>query len=79
MKNNKDPGPGCIPPESIKAVAIENSKYVVRVYNKLAKDAIFPGDLKKANKYFYVKEINPLVEGTFEKLKITSEIPQGSI
>lgn len=40
VKNNK--APGCIRPEIIKAVILENLNYVLRVYNILANDTIFP-------------------------------------
>lgn len=48
LKNNKAPGPGNIPPEIVKAVALYNPNYVLSIYNKLAKKAIFPIEWKQA-------------------------------
>lgn len=49
LKVKKAPGPDMIPPEILKLISKGNSQYVLRIYNKLAKDATFPSIWKKAN------------------------------
>lgn len=48
LKNNKAPGPGCIPPEIIKLISINKPAYVLSTYNKLGRERNFPADWKRA-------------------------------
>ncbi|XP_074036343.1 uncharacterized protein [Leptinotarsa decemlineata] len=47
LKNNNAPGPSEIPQKIMKVLASEKPSYIVSVYNKLAKDGIFPPKWKK--------------------------------
>lgn len=60
LKNNKSPGPGNIPTEVIKEVALLKPNFLVSVYNKLAKDAIFPIEWKVAKLVLVRKGMKPL-------------------
>lgn len=48
LKDRKAPGPGNIPPEIIKYLAITRPSYVLSVYNNLACRGNFPKDWKRA-------------------------------
>ncbi|KAG5885294.1 hypothetical protein JTB14_027252 [Gonioctena quinquepunctata] len=48
LKNKKAPGPGNIPPEIIKQVAIDRPEDILTVYNALANRANFPAEWKRA-------------------------------
>lgn len=49
LKKKKAPGPGNIPPEIVKQVALSRPEYVLQVYNKLAASGKFPKEWKTAN------------------------------
>lgn len=48
LKSGKAPGPGKIPAEILKKVVSKRQKYVLRVYNSLAENGIFPKVWKRA-------------------------------
>lgn len=60
LKSNKAPGPGNIPSEIIKAVAQQNSNHILPVYNKLAKEGLFPAEWKVARLVLLRKGNKPL-------------------
>lgn len=60
LKNNKAPGPGFVPAEIIKAVALQKPNYLLSVYNKLAKESNFPNEWKVAKLVLVRKGMKPL-------------------
>lgn len=60
LKGNKAPGPGSIPPEIIKAVALNKPEYVLAVYNNLARRREFPAEWKRARLVLLRKGDKPL-------------------
>lgn len=60
IKNNKAPGPGNIPAEILKEVALNRPEYVLAVYNKLASRAEFPAEWKRAKLLLLRKGDKPL-------------------
>lgn len=64
LKNNKAPGPGRIPAEIIKEVIRKKSGYTLKVYNKLASEANFPAEWKRAKLSLLKKGDKPLDDPT---------------
>lgn len=48
MKEKKAPGPGLVPPEILKLLSTKRPEYVLELYNKLAREGIFPAQWKMA-------------------------------
>lgn len=62
LKTKKAPGPGQIPPEMVKALTIERLSYVLRVYNRLADNRLFPARWKRARLVLLRKGTKPIDE-----------------
>lgn len=60
IKLNKAPGPGKIPPEIIKYIALNKPSYLLSLYNRLAAELNFPSEWKQAILLLIRKENKPL-------------------